>query len=720
MSDLERERERARELRLRAQAKQRAMQSQPEVGPTRGPDSGLSVAPGTTPGQAANIPQGVIFDPDTGGYVDITNQARNMGAGMGLAGQYLEGTPFVGSFLDEAVGATDAMRGRNPEIGQERVRELSRITQEERPGQAQAASLTGSVVSGAGMGMAAAKPASPIVSRLLGGSLARRTVGAGALGAGIGATEGAVYGYGAGDDGDRGQEAQRGAAFGGLVGGLVGGGLPAAGAGVSKISQRLINSPERAAGAALGVSPEVARVARSLIGQEPAQTAAQNIQRGGQGAMLADAGPAAQGMLDSAMQVPGPGQSLGMQRIENRASGAMDSVNQALDQSMGAPQGRLTAQDAIRDASRPQINQAYQEAYNTPIDYSSEAGRKIEGILDRIPGRKAQQAIQDATDRMIYDGAPSPQIMASIGEDGAVTFSQQPNVMQLDYMKRAFDQMARDGTDPITQRMSSDAAFASRIARDIREAIGEAVPGYREALSTAADSITQQAAIDFGATMLRPQVTREVVARRIADMTPAEMSAARIGVRQQIDDALSNVRAVASDQNIDARQASQALRDLSSPSARSKITELMGDEAPELFAQLDEAGAALGLRAAVATNSRTAGRQAGTEMFDAMTEINPLRRAISSPVRAYRETMDELMGIGPQVTAERRSALYSEFIDLLTRKGGDEAQRALRILQDTNMSQPLAEARAKEVTEAVMNVIGVSAYQTGLQATGTR
>jgi hypothetical protein len=228
----------------------------------------------------------------------------------------------------------------------------------------------------------------------------------------------------------------------------------------------------------------------------------------------------------------------------------------------------------------------------------------------------------------------------------------------------------------------------------------------------------QQAAVDFGATLLRPQVTREVARGRIEDMTEAELRAARQGVRSQIDDALANVRAVASDQNVDARQATQAFRDLSSPSARQKLRDLLGDEADFLFSELDEAGQALGLRAAVASNSRTAARQQGNEMIDQLSDLNPLRRAASNPVRAYRETMDEIMGVGPEAMTERAQAVRAELIDLLTRSGNADAQRALTILQDVNIGQPIAEAQAKLVADAAMKAIGISGYQSSVQAGG--
>ena len=628
------------------------------------------------------------------------------------------GVPFIGSYMDEAVGMVSPG-------GRDEMRFAQEAMQETRPGQSAALQVGTGIAAAIPMATAAigtrvGQGVAGIAQRLLGQSAIRRTAGATAIGAATGATEGGIYGYGAGDDGDRAQSAGAGATFGGLIGGGVGAILPGMGSGIRAVAERLRNTPERAAASALGVSPGIARAARTLIGEVPEDVARANIQRGGQSAMLSDAGPSTQRMLDTALQQPGPGQQLGAGRIEARAGQATQNINQALDSTMGAPQGRLGAQDAIRDAARPQVNQAYQSAYSTPIDYSSDAGRRIEDLLGRLPGNKAQRAIAEASERMAYDGVPNAQIMANIGDNGRVTFQEMPNVMQLDYLKRHFDQIARDGTDPITQRMSSDAAFAARIARDIREAVGEAVPVYREALSTAADSIGEQAAVDFGATMLRPQVTREVARRRIADMTEAELRSARLGARQQIDDALANVRAVPSDQNIDARQASQAMRDLSSPSARAKLRDLLGDEAETLFRELDEAGQALGLRAATATNSRTAGRQADAEMFETMTEGSGAARALTRPIATGRDMAEELMGIGPRVTAERRAQLYGEMADLLTRSGGPEAERALRILQDANLGQPLAEAEARLVAGAVQQVIGSGGYLGLQQTTGTR
>lgn len=126
--------------------------------PTRGADSSLSVAPGTTPEQAARIPEGMVYDPQTGGYVDTALAAQRGGAAGGLATSYLGGTPFVGSYVDEAAGAIDrALTGANPEIAQETVRQAQQQFCESNSKAALGASIAGGVVGS--LPMLAAAPA---------------------------------------------------------------------------------------------------------------------------------------------------------------------------------------------------------------------------------------------------------------------------------------------------------------------------------------------------------------------------------------------------------------------------------------------------------------------------------------------------------------------------------------------------------------------------------
>lgn len=494
-------------------------------------------------------------------------------------------------------------------------------------------------------------------------------------GAGLGALEGGLYGFGSGEGG-LGPRAKD-SATGALLGGAVGAGAPVAGA-LGKQAVRGYQGATRGSriggqvADAAGISPEAGRVVSRLIGEGNEDAMRGAMQKAGPNAMLADAAPNVSGMLDASMRSPAPGAALARQRVDDRAGDAYYGVIDALTGGKQGPRVPPVANQAARSkAARGVVHPLYEKAYNTAIDYSAPEGRAIEEIVTRIPGKKAKAAIDAATDRMIYDGLPNAQIMASIGDDGKVAFTEMPNVMQLDYIKRAFDEIAEDSKDAVTGRMSSDGAFASTIAKDLREAVKEAVPEYGEALNAAATDIRGRAAVRTGQGLLRPQTTVEDVASAVGDATEAELRAMREGVMGQVDHIMGNVRAVATDQNIDARQAMKLYGDLSSPNAQQKMQALFGDEFPAIQQKLDEAGAALGLRARVAGNSATQPRQAAAQMV--ADEVSPGVVRSLQPIASARQLGQRVLGSDPNSVARASDEAMAEIADYLTRSGGEDA-----------------------------------------------
>lgn len=632
----------------------------------------------------------------TGG--EIPNAAR----------QFTTGLPFVGSYADEVAGALFG------EQAGERYRNSVAAYERENPVASTALQVTGGV-----SGSVPALAAAPAVAG--GGPLVAQALRLGGTSAVAGAVEGGIYGAGDQSGEGRAANAAQNAVIGGGVGGVLGAGAPLAVEGVQQGIQALRRTPERQVAQEIGVSPEATRLLTRVTGMEdPAQMAA-NLQRSGPGAMLADSGDLSSGVLDTALQTPGGASRTGRQRVEDRASAAMAGINQALDETLGTPQGLISIGGDIRQAAQPEVRAAYARAYDTPVDYSSDAGRKIEGIFRRIPNRTKSQAIQAAQERMTYDGVPG-QIMASIADDGSVTFQRMPGVQELDYIKRAFDGIVRNGTDPISGQMDDNALFASRIARDIRDATKEAVPAYGEALNLAADSITTQNAVDIGAQALSPQFTRERLVRAVDGASDAEMRALRAGLRSRIDETLANVRAVASDRNVDARQARQALSEMSSDAAKAKIrTILPMDQANRLLGQLDEASQALALRSSVATNSRTMGRQVTNEFISDVTEPGAITSALQgSPINAAQRIVQGLTGTTPGDMTARQQQILAEVTDVLTRSGQPQAQRVLQLLENVRQGQPLSEGQARLVAGITTSLLGSTADQSALQLTGLR
>lgn len=522
-------------------------------------------------------------------------------------------------------------------------------------------------------------------------------------GAVVGAGQGGLHGFGTGEGGldprlqNAGIEA--------VLGGALGAAIPGAGAGLKGAWRAGTEAFKKSriganVGRELGISPSAGRVLSDMIGGEDEAALRAALARSGQGAMLADVSPQATGMLDMAMRSPIPAARTAGKAVEARAGDAYSRVTSALDTAMGVPAGIRTAQGAIVKGSAPARKAAYDAAYSMPIDYSAPAGARL---LDELTSRIPPQAIAYANRLMATKGEKSAQIMASFADDGKVTFTRPPDVRQWDYIKQGLDMLAEtgDGAGALGGQTRMGAAYQG-LARDIRDAVGEAVPEYKAALSVASDAISERNAVEFGGKLLRTTTTPEMAKEAIEGASEAELVAMRQGVRSQLDNILGDVRKVASDQNLDARQVSKAFGDLSSRNAETKLSMLMGDAWPALKAQLDEAGAALGLRARTSPNSATFGR--GAAETAVAEEITPGALRRGKPVEALKNLLATGMGASPEAIKRLRDDVKGELADVLTRQGAAPNQAIDSVLAALagNQMNPKTGTAARKMLEVLM------------------
>jgi hypothetical protein len=461
--------------------------------------------------------------------------------------------------------------------------------------------------------------------------------------------------------------------------------LPAAGIGavtaaVAPVAARAVGAgvrnvvdafARRSALAGTGVEPaaakEILRAAQAdaaLGGQ-----GAQRIAAAGQNGMLADAGPATQGLLDTALQRGGtPGAQDAAARIAQRGAAADTEVSGALDTALGKPAGVQSAQSAVAADSKAARKMAYDAAYSRPIDYASSEGRSIESMVkSRVP----QSAIDRANQLMRLNGEQSRQILAKVADDGAVTFERLPDVRQLDYITRGLRDVARgsEGTGALGGKTDLGAAY-DNLATAIRSKLKTAVPEYGIALDTASDAISQREAVQFGADLLKQSTHRDVAQTTIANMSDAEIKQAKQGLRSQIDEVIANVKSTIGRPDENAiQQAMAGVKMLSSDAARQKISMLVPkNEANALFRKIDQAAKSLELRASVATNSRTYGRQAAAKAVEEAAAPGPVGRLLAGePVLAGKSAAQTVLGTGPAEQIARQDKTWSSLADILTR-----------------------------------------------------
>lgn len=622
------------------------------------------------------------------------------------AQEFIRGVPFAGSYADEAVGLV------SPQAAQG-MRQLSGAMQRQRPGQTAALNVAGGLT-GAGVAAAAAPAAvARGASAVIGQGPRMAQIGRAALAGGTaGGIEGGIYGLGEGIDAEsRMQAAGSGAGIGASFGAGLGAAGPVVAAGARNIAGIFKRSDIGQIAKTFGISASAAKVIKNTFDQGGEIDAAiQNLQRAGNEGMIADAGPAAQALLDATGASGGRAGQVVRGAVDQRMSRTSTNVENALTETLGAsPIGPRAAIDDIAQRTAPQRQAAYDAAFNSPINYASDTGRKIEEELSRIEPSVLSEAISEANAVMLDKGMTNQQIMATIGENGKVVYKEMPNVMQLNEIKKALQGIAYDNTDDFGRLTQRGQRYSNQASR-IRDAVSEAVPEYGAAVSMGGDKLAEERAFVLGSRLLQSRTNIEDVMRELGDKpSAAQVEAAKSGLRSYIDKALGDVRAIASDPGADAleaRQVVKAVTDMSSSNARKKIRELLGAEADALLSQIDQAAQSATVRAAMAQNSKTAPRIAIRETVDELTAPGVVDEAMRGElVNTTKGLVQAVTGQTAEYTAAQRQRIYEDIALALTERRGDDALMALRSLDAAMKGQAITDRQTDELAKLIATVL---------------
>jgi hypothetical protein len=530
---------------------------------------------------------------------------------------------------------------------------------------------------------------------------ALRAATAGATGAAVPASIQAA------GEAESGQRLTEGLKTGGIAA-LTGAGVSVAGPYVAESANRLgefIKASElKAIQSALGISRSAAMVIKNAFAQGgDINLAIENVRRAGDRGMLADAGIAARALADAASQAgPEPAQTVAT-NIGRRAEEVKSQLESTLVDTLGDPLiGPQAAVRAIRNRTQDVRDNAYNRAYNTPIDYSTGgAGDRIMSVINRIDKKTLASAIEEANADMLADGVQNMQIRVSVDANGNVTdIANDMNVQQLDYVKRALQTLAENNRDAVTYKFSPQGRRYARLASDLRRELGEGIVDpdtgarvYDEAVTLGGNTIAEENAFRMGQDLLRPQTKIEDVMETLGDdPSDAQLEALRMGMSQYIRSVLQDVRAVPSDPDLEARQLDAFYRLTSSGSAREKIAAVMGDMTDDFLRQIDEVGQAAITRAGLSRNSATSIRQSTQQGVEAMTREGPATSLLrGQPLEATRKIVSELTGFTDEFTENQRMAIYNDIAKALTAVGTDDALRALNVMRQVQMGRRVSQ-----------------------------
>ena len=246
------------------------------------------------------------------------------------------------------------------------------------------------------------------------------------------------------------------------------------------------------------------------------------------------------------------------------------------------------------------------------------------------------------------------------------------------------------------------------VAGKLRDALGRAVPSYDRAVSMGGNAIRERQAGELGNILLNDRVTRDELTEAVRGASKTEMDALRLGVRNQIDEIMANVKTSisAGDQGA-IEEARKLLRQLSSGANRQKLQMILTPQRyGQLNTKLNEIRAALELQANVAPNSATAIRQQIMKDIEEISGLGMVGSALrGEPLQAGQKVIQALTGMTDDAMVARRNEILREVAEALTQKRGKEAELALRYVSEAIEKGRITEAKASFVNQVLQKAL---------------
>lgn len=433
-----------------------------------------------------------------------------------VARSMAEGIPVLGGLLNKADAGADALLsyGLNPLFSKDQQLQgslgdryqqalavqngMDQQFHQAHPVVDTAAHVAGGVLGG----VAGARFMAPAMAGL--GISTASGLGGAAIRAATGAAEGT--GIGAADAEVRGQDAGRSA----VLGALLGGGGSAIGDGLGAALRPIVAGPA-----------ERARTVMQRLGEADAITQAgadAELGRLGPAGFIGDLGPNMQQALRMAASAHGTAQRQIAEALVGRANTAGARVTDALDGALGPRTNILETADQIAAERARQAAPLYEAAYQADVPMTPE----LQGILARPGVERAYNAAH------------------RLASDAGEAFDMgRPNVMALDYTKRALD-------DAISNNLRAGNNNEARILIGNRNAIVDHldthVPEYAAARRVFSDQSRIATALEEGQAVFKNTQSPDALSRALAGMSDTERGAYQEGARQQVADIMGTAR----------------------------------------------------------------------------------------------------------------------------------------------------------------------------------
>ena len=672
----------------------------------------------------AAVSQGQEYDGMTTGdrsklnyYEDIVSQDSFLARG----GVFQSGYLFVGEGIDEAYEIAGNAMGKDGEKIRKEYNLRIKAFKETRPKEYMAWKAAGAVYStlpaiiSLPTTMYTWMASLPILPGVVLGSAASGS---------FQAVEGAVSGWLASEGGQRGEAAIQRGVNQGMFGLMLGGLIPVAPKflawGWHKTRNGILESPIKQISKAFNISKNAAKLLKKTVmdSGEDLAVVLKRMRLGGTQAMVGDATEATKTLLDMIAASGNEAAEIVSRNILNRSQNAAATLEKGLDTNIAklpdmpnSPPGTVIKQDAkivaenLAIKSAPAREKAYNKAYDTKIDYNSDAGKAVLDVLTRIPNRLKQPAIDEANELLQMEGKQIGQMVLTVGDDGLLKFVTQPNMVQLDYLKRALSELAYD---PLKVTGLSKAAGNMRF--QLTDALKKLNPDYKKALKLGQEKITRENAIDIGEEALKNSTSVAQLSKLLNDKNigKEEREMVAMGLRASLDRIMGNVKATA---NIgaDVQAMKKVLAEFSSSNARKKLRLLIPDDKDykAIIKEINKSHAAISLQNAVNINSKTFTRTSLQEEATEIIEggvIKTLSRG--EPTLAVAKLVNKILRV-KEITAQDRAVIMKELATVLVEKRGGAAVKQYKELYNAFKNNAMNQKQLEELTAFMASRLGM-------------
>lgn len=578
-------------------------------------------------------------------------------------------------FADEVEAAANAaLNGlKGGDIGESynsylsQIRETRKEFSKENPYTATGAEIAGSIGTGAagGLKLAAKLP---------------QTAGAFTRGAVVGAPSGALAGAGMSDPDEelsfyesmkeRIFSAGKGAAIGGALGGTVG-------KAAEKAGPIIESAAARTRGAFVGAKSKALRQLSQAMDRD--STSIERMIRKkslmGEEANISDiGGENVRDLLETIAQQPGKAR----ERVRRSMLGRLQTQRQRLKDSIrGLVHPRAddldTARSQIEQNLKTQSKPYYEQAYQSPIEINDQ----IKSILERP---KIKPLVNKAIQMAKSDTDLPEEFIRGLDPE-------KPNVVLLDYVKKAID-------DRVRVTKGNERRIFSSAAEKLRSEVDEQVPVYRQARQIYGDEAKRLEALELGQSVFKESKKGVNVEKLFEEMTPEQQEMFRLGSANEMFRIMDNVS-----DTLEGRPGAGLINKIYSTPIQKKTVDMVMEspQAARNFRRMLEAERSYVESANKAlSNSSTARRLA--QQADQAMDVSEAAEIASGRISGFLNAAKRIIsGKGPD------EATRSELGRILTEQSVDDIRA---ILQNSRLQGSLLPEKINKALSLDTNAFG--------------